>query len=72
MPLNLNPNSVLQSLTAKTPDGLVSMIQQVRGVTGFQVIAFTANPGEHTCYFRCHQRVKIDRNKIDTSETIET
>ena len=55
--ITFNQNSVLQSLTAATPEELTALIRQIRYEV--QIIGFTADQSGHHCYFRCMQKIRV-------------
>lgn len=54
---SFNQNSVLQSLTAATPDELTALIRSIK--MPVQILGFTSDQGRHTCYFRCLQKIVV-------------
>lgn len=62
---SLNQNSVLQSITAATPEKLCELMRSIK--MPVQIIGFTASAEGHTCYFRCMQKIVI-KNKIAQSD----
>jgi len=54
---NFNRNSVVQSLTADTPEDLTALIRKIR--VPFDIINFVAASGKHTVYFRSQWKIKV-------------
>jgi hypothetical protein len=66
---SFNQNSVLQSLTAATPEKLCELMRSIKMPT--QIIGFASNPGEFVCYFRCLQKVTVKDSKAKTGELLD-
>jgi len=47
----------LQSITARTPAGLATMIRRI--TMSIRIEGFTATPGAHTCYFTSAKLLRI-------------
>jgi hypothetical protein len=63
---NLNQNSILQQLSANSPERLANLIRQIK--VPMQIIGFTASGGLHTCYFRSWHKIKVVRQKVEQAE----
>jgi hypothetical protein len=54
---NLNQNSILQEISADSPDGLAALVRKIR--VPIQIINIVAVPGKYTCFFRSFHKIKV-------------
>jgi hypothetical protein len=59
----LNHYNNLQAISSDTPEGLVTLIRQIR--VPIEHVGITAGPGIHTFYFRSTQMVQVVNGKPD-------
>lgn len=64
--MSFNQNSVVQSLSAASPEQLTKLLRQITVET--QILGFTADASGHHCYFRCMQKIKVVDGKSDHKE----
>jgi len=66
---NLNNNSILQDISAGSPERLTELIRQIR--VPFQIIDIVAVPGKYTCFFRSQHKIRVIKNKVDQNARLK-
>ena len=61
--MTFNQNSVVQSLSAASPEQLTALLRQITVET--QILGFTADASGHHCYFRCRQKIVVREGKAE-------